>query len=345
MKLYLKGFFLLNILLIPHVTNCQIKKDSISTGVNLQSEACIPPCREGYMCIKGECISKCNPPCPINMKCGSDGDCHEILNQGFSNFRKQGNVVGCIKRVDYADEVIQGFVFKTNRPHTEIQIGDTNFLFDNELYINAPARDYRMYLNAKGQNTKYMYEELVPGHSQEIKVTLRPVRLNIGCSIGTGYFRDLFGPFFNFDVGMTIASKHFFGITGSVSTLDDTTNIRDAFDSLIQNHHKIDFDGFGATYGYTGFHFKKITTIPKFAIGYWEANELLERLGRHYTDSTSMYNLNTITKSDIEHYFLKPGVEVQFGYRIVGFRMLADTFIGNGFGPFQISFGAIFRIL
>jgi hypothetical protein len=75
--------------------------------MNQKSEVCFPSCRDGYMCYNGECISKCNPPCPANMKCGKDGDCHEFLHKGSLDLKMQANLIGSIKRVGSANEVIQ----------------------------------------------------------------------------------------------------------------------------------------------------------------------------------------------------------------------------------------------
>jgi hypothetical protein len=37
--------------------------------------ACYPPCRSGFVCHKGKCVSRCNPPCPEGQKCTDSGDC------------------------------------------------------------------------------------------------------------------------------------------------------------------------------------------------------------------------------------------------------------------------------
>ena len=39
--------------------------------------ACDPPCRSGYFCRAGECVSECNPPCPPGLRC-VDNDCQPI---------------------------------------------------------------------------------------------------------------------------------------------------------------------------------------------------------------------------------------------------------------------------
>jgi hypothetical protein len=36
---------------------------------------CAPPCRSSYVCVRGECVSSCNPPCGEGEKCTADGEC------------------------------------------------------------------------------------------------------------------------------------------------------------------------------------------------------------------------------------------------------------------------------
>jgi hypothetical protein len=36
---------------------------------------CYPACRSGFECHNGNCVSKCNPPCPNGQNCTDSGDC------------------------------------------------------------------------------------------------------------------------------------------------------------------------------------------------------------------------------------------------------------------------------
>lgn len=36
---------------------------------------CIPACRSGFFCYQGSCRSSCNPPCPAEDQCTSNGQC------------------------------------------------------------------------------------------------------------------------------------------------------------------------------------------------------------------------------------------------------------------------------
>jgi hypothetical protein len=37
--------------------------------------SCVPKCRSGYLCVEGQCISACNPPCSAEQTCTPDGQC------------------------------------------------------------------------------------------------------------------------------------------------------------------------------------------------------------------------------------------------------------------------------
>jgi hypothetical protein len=41
----------------------------VSPAVARAAETCAPPCREGYRCQDGACVSACNPPCPAEYVC------------------------------------------------------------------------------------------------------------------------------------------------------------------------------------------------------------------------------------------------------------------------------------
>lgn len=43
----------------------------------IHAQNCEPPCRSGYECMDGTCVSQCNPPCPENQKC--DPTTHECV--------------------------------------------------------------------------------------------------------------------------------------------------------------------------------------------------------------------------------------------------------------------------
>ena len=36
---------------------------------------CFPPCRNGYVCVQGQCVSLCNPPCALGEACTATGQC------------------------------------------------------------------------------------------------------------------------------------------------------------------------------------------------------------------------------------------------------------------------------
>lgn len=45
-----------------------------ATAAAPTAPSCSPPCRAGYLCVDGQCVSQCNPACPEGQIC-RDGDC------------------------------------------------------------------------------------------------------------------------------------------------------------------------------------------------------------------------------------------------------------------------------
>jgi hypothetical protein len=48
---------------------------SVTFNCFCDSTTCVPPCRPEYICKNGECVSKCNPPCPSDLLCGGELGC------------------------------------------------------------------------------------------------------------------------------------------------------------------------------------------------------------------------------------------------------------------------------
>jgi hypothetical protein len=324
--------------------NYRADKDSLSKD---KVKECFPKCREGYFCSNGECISKCNPPCPENMTCGDDGECHGPVKSESIKVRRQLIEMQNISRVASAEEVMQGIIFKTNCLKSEVIIGDTNYTFDNELYLNMPLNHYRVLIKAQGKNTKYQSTVVNIGSIEVFNPHLRSIRLVAAGSLGPAFVNSKLGVMANFDVGFDIASRHFLGFTGSSGSAFSDYTYFNRLDSVYPDTIKMRdsyVGGFGITYGYTGVHFwRYVTLIPKISVGYW----LLENQTGYEidTDKHDYYTYYPINEISYERYFLKPGIELRFGYRVFGFRMHIDNFIGEKIGPFTIGFGALFRIL
>ncbi len=71
----MKRITVLFIALAFHVSAQKALYDSLDTG------DCMPPCRAGYFCREGECLSRCNPPCAEGQACSDDGECLAALTQ------------------------------------------------------------------------------------------------------------------------------------------------------------------------------------------------------------------------------------------------------------------------
>jgi hypothetical protein len=47
----------------------------IAWAVPALAQECVPRCRSAYVCIRGQCVSACNPPCEPGEKCTGEGAC------------------------------------------------------------------------------------------------------------------------------------------------------------------------------------------------------------------------------------------------------------------------------
>jgi hypothetical protein len=48
---------------------------ALAPSVAARAQDCFPPCRDGYLCHRGQCVSACNPVCGADERCTSDGQC------------------------------------------------------------------------------------------------------------------------------------------------------------------------------------------------------------------------------------------------------------------------------
>jgi hypothetical protein len=45
------------------------------TSPTIAAQECAPACRTGYLCMEGQCVSACNPPCAAWELCTANGEC------------------------------------------------------------------------------------------------------------------------------------------------------------------------------------------------------------------------------------------------------------------------------
>lgn len=70
-------------ILLEHLKKDCGKQNASSVAVapkaGVASQTCNPPCRIGYVCVDGKCVSQCTPPCRVGYTC-QDGKCIELCN-------------------------------------------------------------------------------------------------------------------------------------------------------------------------------------------------------------------------------------------------------------------------
>ncbi len=50
-----------------------------ATSTVAVAQECVPACRQGFVCMKGSCVTACNPPCAQGETCTAKGEC--VANQ------------------------------------------------------------------------------------------------------------------------------------------------------------------------------------------------------------------------------------------------------------------------
>ncbi len=355
-RLFVVGMVSLIMILIPHSVLCDEKnksKSPITEEYIVAEGECFPPCRSGYLCHNGDCISKCNPPCPEDMVCCDDGECSTKNSvSDLIALRMKMRTISSMMKVSSADSVIQGVIIKTNAPNSKLLIDDTIFVFDSTLYLNMPTGSYRVYLKAPERLQKYHRFKVANGDAFEITVPLRPIRINAGGAFGPGLTDRTLSLSANFDIGLHVKAKHFFGITGNYVDIFNNSFERlngppdGIYPDTIRYIHK-DCFGFGLTYGYTGFNIHNgITLMPRISVGYWLYEDKVTYTEKYVQNNILEYNnIDELATNNYKHYFVKPGIELRIGCRILGFRMHVDTYIGDSFGPITINLGILIRLL
>lgn len=89
-----------------------------------QSGTCFPPCRSGFLCLNGTCVSACNPPCGPGFICNGERECIEDASSGTEdvigndeisskNSSEENGQQENAKSVDLKAKKYKGFFFET----------------------------------------------------------------------------------------------------------------------------------------------------------------------------------------------------------------------------------------
>lgn len=115
---------------------------------------CYPPCRSGFTCYKGNCVSICNPPCPDGQKCTDSGECIPI-SQPLSNSDKPDKAV----KIEKAKRNIQCTEVFVVRPQMDVSTFPGNFQ-ESELLSASNTIADAIVKNLKSPNTIITNEDI-----------------------------------------------------------------------------------------------------------------------------------------------------------------------------------------
>jgi hypothetical protein len=308
----------------------EIYQDSSSGG----DRGCFPPCRKGFTCHNGQCVSLCNPPCEQGMECGEDGNCHP------SSVPVRGGLesVTGFRVVQGRKELSQGIALSTNVPRARAKVGDTVFEFGQELFLVAPTGSYSVDVDAPGRFIDHRSADVRPGEVDELNFRLRPFKVNISLAFGPAWMPKSVVMEGDLALGVNILTKHYVGVTGflvaplfySAEYMNDTGDFMYP-DTTRETGEEM--YGIGLTYGYTGFTVLHnfVTVIPQISVGSWrydDATYYYQRFGNRSTDST--YTIPSLEHHHYEHYYARPALEMRLGHRSFSFDAKAAAYIGTG---------------
>lgn len=341
----------LHVILLCYLALGQIIEEATpGTAASHTESECFPPCRTGHVCHKGECIQRCNPPCPEGFVCGDDGECHRLaLDGSIQEFNRKLLAINTFEPVVSVDELTQGIVLTTNRPQSVVRIEDTVFQFDSVLYLVTPADDFDLLVGGRAVCPKVASADVDPGQIETIRLDMRPVRISLAGAVGPYVKADEYGVMFSGDAGLTIAGTHFaaLSVNGAYNVEDRREYITETEDLVYPDtmtDSYTEMAGAGVTYGYRFLHLRRITLMPRIAIGYWRSVTTCWLEVRE--DKSSGFDVDDRSRETVaEHYFVKPGVELRAGNKVFGFRAQIYTYIGDSWGPTAVSLGILFRLL
>lgn len=325
-------FWILPLLIIGSAGFGQISEEFvIPSSAHSDDEQCIPPCRKGFFCKEGECISKCNPPCPDGTQCGDDGECRPVT----ASIRKVLTEIDRITRVATREELLQGAMVQTNKEYARVQILDTVFECEGELYLNLPKGEFDLSVDAPGYFVNEEDVDVRLGKVDTVEVRLRRYQLNASMAFGASSMKGFSLLAGEFNLGVGLFTRVYAGLTASyVGPLgEELTILTDHRQSDLPDTLRKDWPelfGLGASLGYLGIPpiANRIKIIPQAAVGYWEYDDQVYYLNRYQTGDTEY--IKALEQHDIDKYYVRPTVQVRVGEGVFNFDGRISAFFGSG---------------
>lgn len=339
MKFFLPPFVFSVVCFYPAATYGQIIEEidmsviegAASLPVKPDSNQCVPPCRKGFFCNGGQCISKCNPPCPDGMDCWDDAECHSRI----TTIKKALNEINEVSKVFAKEELVQGVVIRTNIRNAQVRLLDTTFVCDGELFLNVPNGDYSVYVDAPKCFINEEDLEVRLGTIDTLEVTLRPFQMYGGIAIGISSMEEFNAFSGEVNLGIGLFALTYTGFTGTyIGTLSGKntwlTNYKDVDIPDTAKEEWTELLGMGCSFGYLGIKpvARKIKFIPQVAFGYWEYDD--QTYYRYKFQNGKSGYITDMENHEIEKYYFRPALDIRIGEKVFNFNCRISVYVGTG---------------
>jgi hypothetical protein len=300
--------------------NDTVKRQPEIAPYSDSASQCFPPCRKGYFCLAGVCVSECNPPCPSGYEC-NEGDCMRIVRESHAPsdggvLVNMGSVTGDVCLEDTCLEDARGTVTIPHEP-------------GNDLTLRIRTKRYFMY-----------EEEMAVGNRGFTEITpyFRMVKGFLAFGGGLTFFESPEEPGFGLDVEFGCAfQKHI--ISASISFVPPIKY--DSTDVLADK-----FGGGGIKYRFVGVGSKNVRFAPSIALGNWErglAYYEITKYSRYYNGRLQYYSETDTTYYTYDNCFAAVGVGLMVGTNKLGGLIESELYMGQCLVWFPFSARMVFR--
>lgn len=285
---------------------------------------CFPPCRNGFVCNKGQCIELCNPPCPSGTRCNGNGECIVVK----SKKHKSNKSVLKVRVVPSGSEVC---------------IDDDCVSVDTSARFNLPDEDdHEIIIKSPGFFPQREKVTVDKGDVEELDIRLKQMKYHgsFGFSLTSPIPVDG-DPYigFSFETGVALP-KHRMGGVFNVAFRPHSDSTDYAPD-----HNR--YIGGGFVYHFTGIG-NNFKFIPGVAFGMWTFRDYYFLVTR---SSTSINRRTTSSSYDADlkyrsySNYLNPQFALVWGaMKKVSFKYQMGVWIGQKIFMDMANFGILLTL-